>query len=141
MQSCMREEGQLLGVGAGQMSRVDSVKLGANKAHQLSYHLKASVLPRMRSSHFAMASTRLQNAESKQSSNQAGRCRDKEVIEAANEHGIAMLFTGMRHFQALDFSSRRLGAALVSRRRSSIGETKRRQSRRTPGMTHFFALP
>ncbi len=89
-------EHQLVGVGAGQMSRVDSVKLGASKAQ---LPLTGTVLA---SDAFFPFRDGLDEAASRGITaviQPGGSVRDKEVIEAANEHGIAMVFTGMRHFK------------------------------------------
>lgn len=87
---------QLVGVGAGQMSRVDSVKLGASKAQ---LPLTGTVLA---SDAFFPFRDGLDEAAKHGITaviQPGGSVRDKEVIEAANEHGIAMVFTGMRHFK------------------------------------------
>ncbi len=89
-------EHQLVGVGAGQMSRVDSVKLGASKAQ---LPLTGSVLA---SDAFFPFRDGLDEAAKHGITaviQPGGSVRDKEVIEAANEHGIAMVFAGMRHFK------------------------------------------
>lgn len=89
-------EHQLVGVGAGQMSRVDSVRIGAMKAQ---LPLKGSVLA---SDAFFPFRDGLDLAASHGITaviQPGGSVRDKEVIQAANEHGIAMVFTGMRHFK------------------------------------------
>ncbi len=89
-------EHQLVGVGAGQMSRVDSVKLGASKAQ---LPLSGTVLA---SDAFFPFRDGLDEAAKHGITaviQPGGSVRDKEVIEAANEHGIAMVFTGMRHFK------------------------------------------
>ncbi len=89
-------EHQLVGVGAGQMSRVDSVKLGASKAQ---LPLTGTVLA---SDAFFPFRDGLDEAAKHGITaviQPGGSVRDKEVIEAANEHGIAMVFTGMRHFK------------------------------------------
>ncbi|HEX8999288.1 MAG TPA: bifunctional phosphoribosylaminoimidazolecarboxamide formyltransferase/IMP cyclohydrolase, partial [Blastocatellia bacterium] len=89
-------EHQLVGVGAGQMSRVDSVKLGASKAQ---LPLAGTVLA---SDAFFPFRDGLDEAAKHGITaviQPGGSVRDKEVIEAANQHGIAMVFTGMRHFK------------------------------------------
>ena len=89
-------EHQLVGVGAGQMSRVDSVRIGAMKAQ---LPLSGSVLA---SDAFFPFRDGLDEAASHGITaviQPGGSVRDKEVIQAANEHGIAMVFTGMRHFK------------------------------------------
>ena len=89
-------EHQLVGVGAGQMSRVDSVKLGASKAQ---LPLAGTVLA---SDAFFPFRDGLDEAAKHGITaviQPGGSVRDKEVIEAANEHGLAMVFAGMRHFK------------------------------------------
>lgn len=88
--------GQLVGVGAGQMSRVDSVKLGALKAQ---LPLEGCVLA---SDAFFPFRDGLDEAATHGVTaviQPGGSVRDKEVIEAANQHGMAMVLTGMRHFR------------------------------------------
>lgn len=89
-------EGQLISVGAGQMSRVDSVKLAATKAI---LPLAGSVLA---SDAFFPFRDNLDEASKHGITaviEPGGSVRDQEVIDAANEYNIAMLFTGMRHFK------------------------------------------
>lgn len=89
-------EGQTVGVGAGQMSRVDSVKLGAMRA-QLS--VAGSVLA---SDAFFPFRDGLDEAAKHGITaviQPGGSMRDAEVIAAADEHGLAMVFTGIRHFK------------------------------------------
>lgn len=88
--------GQLLGVGAGQMSRVDSVKIAAMKA-QLPLHGAV-----MASDAFFPFRDGLDEAASVGISavvQPGGSIRDAEVIAAADEHGVAMIHTGVRHFK------------------------------------------
>lgn len=87
---------QLVGVGAGQMSRVDSVKLGATKA-QLS--LDGSVLASDAFFPFRDGLDEAAKHGVKAIIQPGGSIRDEEVITAADEHGIAMVFTGVRHFR------------------------------------------
>lgn len=91
-----RQASQTIGIGAGQMSRVDSVRLAAQKA----------VLPVsgcvMASDAFFPFRDGLDEAAKagvKAVIEPGGSIRDEEVIKAANEHGMAMVFTGMRHFR------------------------------------------
>jgi phosphoribosylaminoimidazolecarboxamide formyltransferase/IMP cyclohydrolase len=89
-------DGQTVGVGAGQMSRVDSVKIGAMRA-QLS--VKGSVLA---SDAFFPFRDGLDEAAKHgiiAVIQPGGSVRDEEVIAAANEHDLAMVFTGVRHFR------------------------------------------
>ncbi len=89
-------ENQLIGVGAGQMSRVDSVKIGAMKA-QLS--LDGSVLASDAFFPFRDGVDEAAKHGCTAVIQPGSSVRDKEVIEAANEHNLAMVFTGMRHFK------------------------------------------
>jgi phosphoribosylaminoimidazolecarboxamide formyltransferase / IMP cyclohydrolase len=89
-------DGQLVGVGAGQMSRVDSARIGAEKAV---LSLEGTVLA---SDAFFPFRDGLDAAAARGVTaviQPGGSVRDEEVIAAADEHGIAMVFTGMRHFK------------------------------------------
>ncbi|HEX7175856.1 MAG TPA: bifunctional phosphoribosylaminoimidazolecarboxamide formyltransferase/IMP cyclohydrolase [Pyrinomonadaceae bacterium] len=89
-------EGQTVGVGAGQMSRVDSARLGAMRA-QLT--LAGSVVA---SDAFFPFRDGLDEAARHGVTaviQPGGSVRDDEVIAAADEHGLAMVFTGLRHFR------------------------------------------
>jgi phosphoribosylaminoimidazolecarboxamide formyltransferase / IMP cyclohydrolase len=89
-------ENQLVGVGAGQMSRVDSVKLGAMKAQ---LPLAGTVVASDAFFPFRDGIDEAARHGVTAAIQPGGSVRDKEVIEAANEHGMAMVFTGMRHFK------------------------------------------
>jgi len=89
-------EGQLVGVGAGQMSRVDSVKLGAMKAQ---LPLEGCVLASDAFFPFRDGIDEAARVGITAVIQPGGSVRDEEVIAAANEHGLAMMFTGMRHFK------------------------------------------
>ncbi|HSE36653.1 MAG TPA: bifunctional phosphoribosylaminoimidazolecarboxamide formyltransferase/IMP cyclohydrolase [Blastocatellia bacterium] len=89
-------EGQLVGVGAGQMSRVDSVKLGAMKAH---LPLAGCVVASDAFFPFRDGVDEAARAGVTAVIQPGGSVRDEEVIAAANEHKLAMVFTGMRHFK------------------------------------------
>jgi phosphoribosylaminoimidazolecarboxamide formyltransferase / IMP cyclohydrolase len=91
--------GQTLGIGAGQMSRVDSARIAALKAQAAGLSLAGSVVASdaffplrdgvdVVADHGAVAIVQ-----------PGGSVRDDEVIAAANERGIAMVFTGVRHFR------------------------------------------
>jgi phosphoribosylaminoimidazolecarboxamide formyltransferase/IMP cyclohydrolase len=88
--------GRTLGVGAGQMSRVDSVKLAVAKA-QLS--LKGSVLASDAFFPFRDGLDEAAKAGVTAVIEPGGSLRDDEVIAAANEHKIALVFSGERHFR------------------------------------------
>ena len=89
-------DGQTVGVGAGQMSRVDSVKIGAMRA-QVS--MKGSVLAS--DAFFPFRDGIDEGAKHGITAviQPGGSVRDAEVIAAADEHGLAMIFTGIRHFK------------------------------------------
>lgn len=89
-------EGQLVGVGAGQMSRVDSVKLGALKAQ---LPLAGCVVASDAFFPFRDGVDEAARAGITAVIQPGGSVRDEEVITAANEHNLAMVFTGMRHFK------------------------------------------
>ena len=89
-------DGQTVGVGAGQMSRVDSVRIGAMRAQ---LPVAGSVLA---SDAFFPFRDGLDEAARHGITaviQPGGSVRDDEVIAAANEHGLAMVFTGVRHFK------------------------------------------
>jgi phosphoribosylaminoimidazolecarboxamide formyltransferase/IMP cyclohydrolase len=88
-----------VGVGAGQMSRVYSSRIAAIKAEDAGLAVKGAV---MASDAFFPFRDGIDVAASHGVTavvQPGGSMRDDEVIAAANEHGIAMLFTGMRHFR------------------------------------------
>ncbi len=90
---------QTIGVGAGQMSRVNSARIAAIKAEHAGLTVKGAV---MASDAFFPFRDGIDNAASVGISciiQPGGSMRDQEVIDAANEHGMAMVFTGMRHFR------------------------------------------
>jgi phosphoribosylaminoimidazolecarboxamide formyltransferase/IMP cyclohydrolase len=89
-------EGRLLGVGAGQMSRVDSVRFGAMKAQ---HSLEGCALASDAFFPFRDGIDEAARVGVKAVIQPGGSVRDQEVISAANEHGLAMVFTGMRHFK------------------------------------------
>ncbi|MCE2028179.1 bifunctional phosphoribosylaminoimidazolecarboxamide formyltransferase/IMP cyclohydrolase [Sessilibacter corallicola] len=88
-----------IGVGAGQMSRVNSARIAAIKAEHAGLEVTGSC---MASDAFFPFRDGLDNAASNGVScviQPGGSIRDEEVIAAADEHNIAMVFTGMRHFR------------------------------------------
>lgn len=89
-------DGQLVGVGAGQMSRVDSVKIGAMKAQ---LPLAGTVMASDAFFPFRDGIDEAAKAGITAVIQPGGSVRDEEVIAAANEHNLAMVFTGMRHFK------------------------------------------
>ncbi len=88
-----------IGVGAGQMSRVVSAKIAALKANEAGLIVPGSVLASDAFFPFRDGVDAAAAAGIKAMIQPGGSMRDNEVIEAANEHGIAMVFTGVRHFR------------------------------------------
>ena len=92
-------QGMTLGVGAGQMSRVDSTRIAAIKAKNAGLSLKGSVAASDAFFPFRDGLDVVAKAGARAVIQPGGSVRDAEVIAAADEHGIAMVFTGMRHFR------------------------------------------
>ena len=93
------KDNMTIGVGAGQMSRVYSTRIAAIKAADENLEVNGSVMASdaffpFRDGIDAAAETGIAAIIQP-----GGSMRDEEVIEAANEHGLAMVFTGMRHFR------------------------------------------
>jgi phosphoribosylaminoimidazolecarboxamide formyltransferase / IMP cyclohydrolase len=89
-------DGQTVGVGAGQMSRVDSAKIGAMKAQ---LPLKGTVAASDAYFPFPDGVEEIAKAGATAIIQPGGSQRDPEVISAADRLGLAMLFTGIRHFR------------------------------------------
>ena len=89
-------DGQTVGVGAGQMSRVDSCKIGAMKAV---LPLKGTVAASDAFFPFPDGVEEIAKAGATAIIQPGGSVRDPEVIEAADRLGLAMIFTGVRHFR------------------------------------------
>ncbi|MEE9234724.1 MAG: bifunctional phosphoribosylaminoimidazolecarboxamide formyltransferase/IMP cyclohydrolase [Candidatus Acidoferrales bacterium] len=94
-------DGQTVGIGAGQMSRVDSVKFGAMKARELGHseELKGSVLASDAFFPFPDGVEEAAKAGVTAVIQPGGSVRDPEVIAAADRLGLAMVLTGIRHFR------------------------------------------
>ncbi|MET0046429.1 MAG: bifunctional phosphoribosylaminoimidazolecarboxamide formyltransferase/IMP cyclohydrolase [Sedimenticola sp.] len=93
------KDGMTIGVGAGQMSRVNSARIAGIKAEHAGLEVPGSV---MASDAFFPFRDGLDNAAEagiRAVIQPGGSMRDDEVIAAADEHDIAMVFTGMRHFR------------------------------------------
>lgn len=88
--------GQTVGIGAGQMSRVDSVKLAAMKAQM---PVKGCVMASDAFFPFRDGLDAAAQAGITAVIQPGGSIRDAEVVKAADEHGLAMILTGMRHFR------------------------------------------
>jgi len=91
--------GRTLGVGAGQMSRVDSARIARWKAGDAELDLKGAAMASDAFFPFRDGIDTAADAGIKAVIQPGGSMRDEEVIAAANEHGIAMVFTGVRHFR------------------------------------------
>jgi phosphoribosylaminoimidazolecarboxamide formyltransferase / IMP cyclohydrolase len=91
--------GMTLGVGAGQMSRVDSTRIASIKAQNAGLALTNSVVASDAFFPFRDGIDVLAQAGARAVIQPGGSMRDDEVIAAADEHGIAMVFTGVRHFR------------------------------------------
>ncbi|MCK5825807.1 MAG: bifunctional phosphoribosylaminoimidazolecarboxamide formyltransferase/IMP cyclohydrolase [Desulfuromusa sp.] len=92
-------DGMTIGVGAGQMSRINSARIAAIKAEHAGLEITGAA---MASDAFFPFRDGIDNAAAVGITaviQPGGSIRDEEVIAAADEHGIAMLFTGMRHFR------------------------------------------
>ena len=92
-------EGQTVGVGAGQMSRVDSVKIAAIKAGTAGLSLAGSVVASDAFFPFPDGVEEAGKAGATAVIQPGGSVRDADVIAAANKMGMAMVFTGVRHFR------------------------------------------
>jgi phosphoribosylaminoimidazolecarboxamide formyltransferase/IMP cyclohydrolase len=91
--------GMTLGVGAGQMSRIDSSRIAAIKAANAGLTLQGSVAASDAFFPFRDGLDALVDAGAVAVIHPGGSMRDDEVIAAADERGIAMVLTGVRHFR------------------------------------------
>jgi phosphoribosylaminoimidazolecarboxamide formyltransferase/IMP cyclohydrolase len=90
---------QLVGVGAGQMSRVDSCKIALMKAREAGLRVEGTVMASDAFFPFRDSVDVMGNAGVSAIIQPGGSIRDQEVIQAADEFGMAMQFTGIRHFR------------------------------------------
>ncbi len=90
---------QTLGVGAGQMARVDSSRIAVWKAGEAKLDLQGSVVASEALFPFADGLIAAADAGATCAIQPGGSMRDDEVIKAANDRGMAMVFTGIRHFK------------------------------------------
>jgi len=88
-----------LGIGAGQMSRIDASRIAIWKAKDAGLSLAGSVVASDAFFPFPDGLIAAAEAGATCAIQPGGSVRDKEVIQAANDHGIAMVFTGVRHFR------------------------------------------
>ncbi|WP_194756804.1 bifunctional phosphoribosylaminoimidazolecarboxamide formyltransferase/IMP cyclohydrolase [Aliidiomarina indica] len=93
------KDGMTIGVGAGQMSRVYSAKIAGIKAADEGLEVPGSVMASDAFFPFRDGIDAAAAAGIKAIIQPGGSIRDEEIIAAADEHGIAMVFTGMRHFR------------------------------------------
>ena len=91
--------GQVIGVGAGQMNRVDSARLAVMRAQELGLETAATVCASDAFFPFRDGLDVVARAGATAVIQPGGSLRDEEVIAAADEHGLAMVFTGIRHFR------------------------------------------
>ena len=91
--------GQTLGIGAGQMSRVDSARIASIKAQNAELTLANSVVASDAFFPFRDGLDVVVQAGAKAIIQPGGSIRDEEVIAAADEHGVTMVFTNIRHFR------------------------------------------
>src|SRR5947209_11137017 len=88
-----------LGIGAGQMSRIDASRIAIWKAKEARLSLKGSAIASDAFFPFRDALVAAANAGATCAIQPGGSVRDEEVIAAANERNMAMIFTGIRHFR------------------------------------------
>lgn len=93
------KEKRTVGIGVGQTSRVDSLETAIKKAKEFNLPLEGSVLASEAFFPFRDSIDTAAKEGIKAVIQPGGSIRDKEVIDACNEHGIAMIFTNMRHFK------------------------------------------
>jgi phosphoribosylaminoimidazolecarboxamide formyltransferase/IMP cyclohydrolase len=91
--------GMTLGVGAGQMSRIDSARIASIKAENAGLTLQGSAVASDAFFPFRDGLDAVADAGARCVIQPGGSIRDDEVIAAADERGIAMVFTGTRHFR------------------------------------------
>ncbi len=92
-------DGRTIGIGAGQMSRVDSARIAGLKAEEAGLSVQGAVMASDAFFPFRDGIDAAARAGVRAVIQPGGSIRDQEVIDAANEHGMAMVFTGVRHFR------------------------------------------
>jgi phosphoribosylaminoimidazolecarboxamide formyltransferase / IMP cyclohydrolase len=95
----LARDGQTLGIGAGQMSRVDAVRIAIEKARELGHSLEGAVLASDAFFPFSDGPQLALDAGITAFIQPGGSKRDDEVIGAVSTAGAAMVFTGRRHFR------------------------------------------
>ncbi|MGE8318737.1 MAG: bifunctional phosphoribosylaminoimidazolecarboxamide formyltransferase/IMP cyclohydrolase [Comamonas sp.] len=93
------KNGMTMGVGAGQMSRLDSARIASIKADAAKLSLQGTVVASDAFFPFRDGLDVVVDAGATCVAQPGGSMRDQEVIDAANERGVAMVFTGVRHFR------------------------------------------
>lgn len=93
------KEGRSIGIGAGQVSRVDSVKIAIRKAEEFGFDTKGAIAASDAFFPFEDGVNLLAEAGITVIVQPGGSVRDKESIEAADRHAISMIFTKVRHFK------------------------------------------
>jgi phosphoribosylaminoimidazolecarboxamide formyltransferase/IMP cyclohydrolase len=93
------KDGMTMGVGAGQMSRLDSARIASIKAGHAGLTLAGTVVASDAFFPFRDGLDVVVDAGATAVIQPGGSMRDQEVIDAANERGVAMVFTGVRHFR------------------------------------------
>jgi phosphoribosylaminoimidazolecarboxamide formyltransferase / IMP cyclohydrolase len=93
------KNGMTMGVGAGQMSRLDSARIASIKAEAAKLRLQNTVVASDAFFPFRDGLDVVVDAGATCVAQPGGSMRDQEVIDAANERGVAMVFTGVRHFR------------------------------------------
>lgn len=93
------KERATLGIGAGQMSRIDSSEIAVTKGKKSELDFSGSVVASDAFFPFADGLIAAAQSGARAAIQPGGSIRDEEVIEAANEHDLAMVFTGRRHFR------------------------------------------
>jgi phosphoribosylaminoimidazolecarboxamide formyltransferase/IMP cyclohydrolase len=93
------KDGMTMGVGAGQMSRLDSARIASIKAQHASLSLQGTVVASDAFFPFRDGLDVVVDAGATCVIQPGGSMRDQEVIDAANERGVAMVFSGVRHFR------------------------------------------
>lgn len=93
------KEGKTLAIGSGNTSRVDSLRCAIAKAQRFGFELRGSVLASEAFLPFRDSVDIAHSAGITAIIQPGGSIRDKEVIEAVNQHSMAMVFTGTRHFR------------------------------------------
>ncbi len=93
------KDGRTLGIGAGQMSRIDSTRIAAWKAAEAKLDLRDCVVASDAFFPFADGLIAAANAGATAIIQPGGSIKDQDVIAAADDHNLAMVFTGIRHFR------------------------------------------